>query len=64
MEKLAHRLGIENLSRSQVSEMTKGRTNVVGIFPNEDSYLWFVTTYLMEYSTAPQGKSGSGRYDR
>lgn len=24
MEKLAHRLGIENLSRSQVSEMTKG----------------------------------------
>jgi transposase-like protein len=26
------------------------RTNVVGIFPNKDSYLRLVTTYLMEYA--------------
>jgi len=26
------------------------RTNVVGIFPNPDSYLRLVTTYLMEYA--------------
>jgi transposase-like protein len=26
------------------------RTRVVGIFPNPDSYLRLVTTYLMEYA--------------
>ena len=32
MEKLAHSLGIENLSRSQVSEMTKGLNKQVSEF--------------------------------
>jgi putative transposase len=26
------------------------KTNVIGIFPNEASYVRLVTTYLMEYS--------------
>lgn len=26
------------------------RTSVVGIFPNEESYVRLVTTYLMEYT--------------
>ena len=34
MEKLAHSLGIENLSRSQVSEMTKGLNEQVEEFRN------------------------------
>ena len=34
MEKLAHSLGIENLSRSQVSEMTKGLNEQVEEFCN------------------------------
>ena len=34
MEKLAHSLGIENLSRSQVSEMTKGLNEQVNEFRN------------------------------
>ena len=34
MEKLAHSLGIENLSRSQVNEMTKGLNEQVEEFRN------------------------------
>ena len=34
MEKLAHSLGIESLSRSQVSEMTKGLNEQVEAFRN------------------------------
>ena len=34
MEKLAHSLGIENLSRSQVGEMTKGLNEQVEAFRN------------------------------
>ena len=38
MEKLAHSLGIENLSRSQVSEMTKGLNEQVEEFRNDTVY--------------------------
>jgi putative transposase len=34
----------------RLNKEIRRRTNVVGIFPNPDSYLRLVTTYLMEYS--------------
>ena len=36
---------IERLNRE-----IRRRTSIVGVFPNEDSYVRLVTTYLMEYS--------------
>ena len=51
MEKLAHSLGIENLSRSQVSEMTKGLNEQVEEFRNRSladtvySVLWVDALY-------------------
>ena len=47
MEKLAHSLGIENLSRSQVSEMTKGLNEQVEEFRNDTVYpvLWVDALY-------------------
>lgn len=36
IEKLAHKLGIENLSRSQVSEMTKGLNEQAEAFRNRE----------------------------
>jgi transposase-like protein len=32
----------------RLNKEIRRRTNVVGIFPNPDSYLRLVTTYLME----------------
>ena len=34
----------------RLNKEIRRRTNVVGIFPNKDSYLRLVTTYLMEYA--------------
>ena len=34
----------------RLNKEIRRRTNVVGIFPNPDSYLKLVTTYLMEYA--------------
>ncbi len=34
----------------RLNKEIRRRTNVVGIFPNPDSYLRLVTTYLMEYA--------------
>ncbi len=34
----------------RLNKEIRRRTNVVGIFPNQDSYLRLVTTYLMEYA--------------
>ena len=34
----------------RLNKKIRRRTNVVGIFPNPDSYLRLVTTYLMEYA--------------
>lgn len=34
----------------QLDKEIRRKTNVVGIFPNPDSYLRLVTTYLMEYT--------------
>ena len=34
----------------RLNKEIRRRTNVVGIFPNNDSYLRLVTTYLMEYA--------------
>ena len=47
IEKLAHSLGIENLSRSQVSEMTKGLNEQVEEFRNDTVYpvLWVDALY-------------------
>lgn len=36
--------------RQFVSPFPAPRTSVVGIFPNESSYVRLVTTYLMEYA--------------
>ncbi|MGI6206028.1 MAG: transposase [Anaerovoracaceae bacterium] len=36
---------IERLNRE-----IRRRTNVIGIFPNESSYVRLITTYLMEYA--------------
>ena len=34
----------------RLNKEIRGRTRVVGIFPNPESYLRLVTVYLMEYS--------------
>ena len=34
----------------RLNKEIRRRTSVVGIFPNSDSYLRLVTTYLMEYA--------------
>ncbi|HCE17304.1 MAG TPA: hypothetical protein DEQ80_05545 [Anaerolinea thermolimosa] len=34
----------------RLNKEIRRRTSVVGIFPNPDSYLRLVTTYLMEYA--------------
>ena len=34
----------------RLNEEIRRRTRVVGIFPNPDSYLRLVTTFLMEYA--------------
>jgi len=34
----------------RLNEEIRRRTRVVGIFPNSDSYLRLVTTFLMEYA--------------
>ena len=34
----------------RLNKEIRRRTNVAGIFPNKDSYLRLVTTYLMEYA--------------
>lgn len=34
----------------RLNKEIRRKTSVVGIFPNEDSYIHLVTTYLMEYA--------------
>lgn len=47
-------LGARKISSTNMLERLnkeiRRRTNVVGIFPNPDSYLRLVTTYLMEFA--------------
>ena len=38
------------LARKRAYEVIDSYANVVGIFPNESSYVRLVTTYLMEYA--------------
>ena len=45
----ARRISSTNMLERLNKEIRR-RTNVVGIFPNSDSYLRLVTTYLMEYA--------------
>ncbi len=34
----------------RLNKEIRRRTRMVGIFPNPDSYVWLVATYLMEYA--------------
>ena len=58
-----HELDARKISSTNMLERLnmeiRRRTNVVGIFPNSDSYLRLVTTYLMEYA---EDWSGSRAY--
>ena len=54
----ARKISLTNMLERLNMEIRR-RTNVVGIFPNSDSYLRLVTTYLMEYA---EDWSGSRAY--
>src|SRR5690606_20273084 len=48
-EQVDHRKISSTNMLERLNREIRRRTNVVGVFPNQDSYIRLVTSYLMEY---------------
>lgn len=46
----SRKISSTNLLERLINKEIRRRTRVVGVFPNQDSYIRLVTSYLMEYS--------------